>query len=200
MTETAEHKPIISAGPATGVDGAVGVANQNWYVAIVNSRHEKKAADNLTQMGLESFVASQDELRIWKNGRRKMVARIVIPSMVFIRCTDTQRRRIVSLPFINRFLVNRSAESGTLNKPVAIIPDEQIQTLRFMLGQSDHAVEFMPGPFVANEKVRVIRGKLQGLEGIVMHTADDSTHKLIVQMGILGGATVSISPLALAKL
>ncbi|MDE6513429.1 MAG: UpxY family transcription antiterminator [Muribaculaceae bacterium] len=199
MAETAENS-VLNSSVHHGVDGAVGIPEASWYVAIVNSRHEKKAADNLAQMGLESFVATQDELRIWKNGRRKIVARVVIPSTVFIRCTEAQRRRIVALPYINRFLVNRMADSGTLNKPVATIPDEQIQTLKFMLGQSDHEVNFIPGPFAANEKVRVIRGKLKGLEGIVMHNADDTTRKLIVRMGILGGATVTISPLALSRL
>lgn len=198
MAESAENTTIITTGPQ-GVDGAVGVAKTNWYAAIVNSRHEKKAAENLTQLGLECFVASQDEMRIWKNGRRKLTARIVIPSTVFIRCTEIQRRQIVTQPYINRFLVNRMAESGSLNKPVAIIPDRQIETLRFMLGQSDHEVSFMPGPFAAGELVRVIRGKLKGLEGTVMHSADDTTRKLIVQMGVLGGAAVTISPLDLAK-
>lgn len=199
MAETAGNS-VLNPSVPHGVDGAVGVSGANWYVAIVNSRHEKKVALNLAQIGLESFVATQDELRVWKNGRRKIVARVVIPSMVFIRCTEAQRRRIVSLPYINRFMVNRMADSGVLNKPVAIIPDRQIQTLKFMLGQSDHEVNFLPGPFVANEKVRVIRGKLKGLEGTVMHGTDDTTRKLIVQMGILGGATVTISPLALTRL
>ena len=82
-------------------------------------------------------VATQEELHVWKNGRRKKIDRVVIPSVVFVKCDESTRRKIVAYPFICRFMVNRSAESGTLNKPVAVIPDQQISRLRFMLGQSE---------------------------------------------------------------
>ena len=114
---------FLTAVPA-GVDGAVGVPDVKWFVAIVNSRHEKAVREKLTEIGLEAYVATQEEMHIWKNGRRKMIDRVVIPSMVFVHCTEPQRRQIITLPYICRFLVNRSADSGGLNKPVAVISAE----------------------------------------------------------------------------
>ncbi|MDE5878243.1 MAG: UpxY family transcription antiterminator [Muribaculaceae bacterium] len=176
-----------------GLDGAVGVSGPKWFVAIVNSRHEKKVAENLQQDGIRCYVATQKEMKVWKNGKRKTIDRVVIPSVVFINCTEKERRRIVGLPFIYRFMVNRSAESGTLNKPVAVIPDVQIQKLQFMLGQSDFPVNFVPSAFKIKDNVRVIRGSLKGLYGQIMENSD-GTHTLTVGIELLGGASVKIDP------
>ena len=81
-----------------GVDDAVGVSETKWFVAIVNSRHEKSVADKLHTTGIETYVATQKEMRVWANGRRKIVDRVVVPSMVFVKCTEKARRRIVNLP------------------------------------------------------------------------------------------------------
>ena len=182
-----------------GVDDAVGVSEAKWFVAIVNSRHEKSVADKLKEINVESFVATQKEMRIWNNGRRRMIDRVVIPSVVFIRCSEKERRNIVTLPFIFRFMVNRSAGSGELNKPVAVISDEEIGKLKFMLGQSDYPVEFVPTIFKVNDNVRVIRGKLRGLEGEIRRNSDGS-HALAISLSLLGGATVHIDPQDVVKI
>lgn len=182
-----------------GADGAVGVAETHWYVAVVNSRHEKAVAEKLDLIGLECYVATQRELRVWHNGRRRMVDRVVIPSVVFIRCTEKQRREIVALPYINRFMVDRTADSGTLNKPAAIIPPGQMDRLRFMLGQTDTPVNFEPTAFRVHDTVRVVRGSLKGLVGEITKNPDGS-HTLTVSLSLLGGATVQITPTDVQKL
>ncbi len=188
-----------AAAVPTGVDDAVGVNEAKWFVAIVNSRHEKSVAEKLQEAGYDSYVASQREMRVWNNGRRKMIDRVVIPSVVFVRCTERQRREVVALPFVNRFMVNRTAERGTLNRPVAVIPDRQIRQLQFMLGQSETPVNFEPTIFKVNDNVRVIRGHLQGLEGEIMQNSD-GTHTLTISLSLLGGATVLIHPQDVEKI
>lgn len=190
---------IDSAAGPLGVDGAVGVPDFKWFVAIVNPRHEKSVAEKLAKIGIESYVALQPELHLWKNGRRKMVDRVVIPSIVFICTTERRRREIVKEPYILRFMVNRSADSGTLNKPVAEIPDSQMRRLQFMLGHSDTPVEFTPVEYRSGDAVRVIRGSLSGLEGEVQENSDGS-HTLMVKIDILGCALVTISPTDLEKI
>lgn len=189
---------LHSAAVTPVIDGAVGVSDLNWYVAIVNARHEKVVAEKLTVLGIENYVALQNELRIYKNGRRKTVARVVIPSVVFIRCTEQERRQAVQLPFIYRFMVNRSARPNGLTRPVAIVPSAQIDKLKFMLGQSDIPVEFDPEIYRVNDAVRVIRGSLRGLQGEVCQNPDGS-HTLIISLPLLGGAKVRINPLDIEK-
>lgn len=198
MTRRLVSERKLAAVPS-GVDDAVGVPDLKWFVAIVNSRHEKSVADKLHKINVETYVATQPEVRVWANGRRKKINRVVIPSMVFIRCTEVERRILVTLPYINRFLVNRSAESGGLNKPIAVINDAEIEKLRFILGNSESPVSFMPTEFRINDNVRVIRGNLRGLEGEIRKNFD-GTHSLVVSLALLGGATVIIHPLDVEKI
>lgn len=193
ITNNVIHSDV--APRRAGADGAVGVSieNRHWYVAVVNSRHEKAVAEKLSALGYDTLVAVQKEMRMWANGRRKLIDRVVIPCTVFVKCTEKERRAIVQLPYINRFMVNRTADSGTLNKPAATIPDVQIRRLQFMLGQSETPVNFIPTAFKMNDNVRVIRGHLQGLEGVISRNPD-GTHTLTVSLALLGGATVLISP------
>lgn len=184
----------ISVSTAThGADGAVGVPEMKWYVAIVNPRHEKSVADKLLKMGIEAYVACQQEMHVWKDGRKRMVDRVVIPSMVFVRCTNKERLELVKLPYILRYLVDRTVDTGGLNKPVAVVPDEQMTKLKFMLGQADYAVAFESRPLRVKDTVRVVRGPLRGLLGDVIRDSNGES-TLLVNFPLIGGASVRISP------
>ncbi|MBD5308343.1 MAG: UpxY family transcription antiterminator [Bacteroides sp.] len=183
----------------SGVDDAVGVPDAKWFVAIVNSRHEKSVAESLQNLNVECYVATQKEMRVWKNGKRKIIDRVVIPSMVFVKCTEKDRKEIVGLPFINRFMVNRAAETGGMNKPVAVIGDSEIAKLKFMLGQTERPVEFVPSAYKVKDRVRVVRGSFQGLTGEIL-TNSDRTHDLLVGIAMLGGARMLIDPIDVVKI
>ena len=176
----------------SGVGSAVGVAKSNWFVAVVKNNTEKAVLERMLKLGYECYVPIQKEIRIWRNGKRAIVDRVVIPSLVFIHCTEAVRRDVVSLPFIIRFLTNRAGSSPEgLNKPLAIIPDSQIRTLQFMVGNSDTPVTFTPCIYRQGDKIRVIRGNLKGLEGEVQ-IVDDRHSELSVAIGLLGSAKLTI--------
>lgn len=176
----------------SGVGSAVGVAKSNWFVAVVKNNTEKAVLERMLKLGYECYVPIQKEIRIWRNGKRAIVDRVVIPSLVFIHCTEAVRRDVVSLPFIIRFLTNRAGSSPEgLNKPLAIIPDGQIRTLQFMVGNSDTPVTFTPCIYRQGDKIRVIRGNLKGLEGEVQ-VVDERHSELSVVIGLLGSAKLTI--------
>lgn len=191
LTDKIESERLSAAVPF-GVDDAVGVPEVKWFVAIVKPRQEKSVAERLLALGYEAYVAAQKELHVWKNGRRKMIDRVVIPSVVFINCTERQRREIVALPYISRFLVNRTADTGKLNRPVAVVSGKEIEKLKFMLGQSDYQVEFGPVTYKIRDRVRVIRGSLLGLVGEISDTSEGA-QTLTVVIDQLGCARVTIS-------
>ena len=193
MTKAHETSTVASAQPC--VDDAVGVSGgeRRWYVAIVRNRSERKVREQLERQGVTCYLPTQDEVRVWADGRRVRQQRVVIPATIFIRCTEPERRRLVTLPYINRFLTNRAgATVNGATRPLATIPDAQIATLRFMLGHSDTPVtitsDYSPG-----DRVRVIRGDLRGLEGEVIHSPGQS--ELVVRLDILGCARVAIDPI-----
>lgn len=177
---------------STGVGGVAGMENRRWYVAIVGNNTEKSALERLERLHYEAYVAKQAVLRVWKNGRKAMVDRVVIPSMVFVKCTEKERREIVALPFINRFLTNKAASSAPgMTKPLAVIPQRQIDILRFMLGQSDVPVDFVDTPFRRHDRIKIVRGSLKGVEGEVLQVHDGKS-EVIVRIEMLGSARMAI--------
>lgn len=176
----------------SGVGSAVGVAETHWYVAIVKNNTEKSVFERLIISGFECYVPLQKELRVWKNGRRSSVERVVIPTMVFIKCTESLRKEIVRYPYILRFMTNRAGTfESSAGRPLAVIPNEQIEKLKFMVGNSDSPVVFSSTPYRKGDRVRVIRGKLAGLEGDV-NTVDDKRSEVIVDLDYLGNARLTI--------
>lgn len=187
--------------------GAVGVQKapkptKNWYIAIVNNNSEKACCERLQariatqpedEKDYEVYVAAQKEMREWRNGRRKLVERIIFPTLVFIRCTELMRRKeIVFLPYIKRFMVNIAGSPENGHRPVAVIPDHQMRSLMRMVSDAESQITIDSRPFRRGEKVRVNGGKLMGLEGYVLSCPDNST-SLVIDIGILGSAKVNIS-------
>ncbi len=163
-----------------------------WHIAFVGHNTEKAVEQRLQKLGLETYVATQLQTRIWKNGRKAKIQKVVIPLVVFIKCTEEERRKIVALPYINRFMVNRASGSGNgLSSPVATISQKEIDTLRQMLGQSDIPVSFVDTPFKVNDDVTVIKGTLSGISGKVIATTENKS-EVIVAIGLLGAAKMTI--------
>lgn len=176
------------------VDSAVGVSAR-WYIAVVKHRSEKRVAERLAAAGIEHYLPLQDEVHVWRNGRRARVERVVIPAIIFIHCTERERRHtVVQLPYINRFMTDRAGTPGAGGqRPLATVPDSQISRLRFMVGASDQPVNFTEH-FVRGQQVRVVRGPFRGLTGQVQTDTDGHSSRLYINIDGLGAASVAISP------
>lgn len=175
------------------VDSAVGMPGILWFAAIVKHNSEKQSSDKLNKIGVETYLPIQKEIRVWRNGRKSMVDRIVIPSLIFINCTEQKRKEIVKLPFIFRFMTNKAAtpDNESFHKPLAVISDTEIKRLKFMLGQSDVPVTISERPYKVGDKVKVIRGSLKGLEGEVFGM-ESAKSEVIVALESIGCAKLLI--------
>ena len=197
----------LTGTAAAKVGGAVGLFGpkrlpRRWYIAIVNNNTEKACAQRLMKTfagwvsegkNCEVYVPVQRELRRWRNGRRAAVDRIILPTFVFVRCTEAERRHDVAyIPFIKRFFVNIAGAAVNGHRPVAVIPDSQMAALRRMVEGADDPVTINARPLRLGERVRVNGGKLVGLEGNVYRESDGSTH-LVIKIDILGCAMVKIA-------
>lgn len=195
LEELVNESTLASSNVA---DEAVGVSapqEKHWFIAIVGHRTERVCSQMLTEKGIENYVATQWELRRWKNGRKMRVERIVLPARVFVRVTEKERlQRVVTLPYINRFVTDRARkETPTSWAPVAIIPDAEMEKFRRMLGQEELPVFLDESrvSYAAGDKVRVIHGKLAGMEGVV-RKAGDGKSRLYISLDLLGSAFVEI--------
>ena len=128
-----------------------------WWAVYTRHQHEKQVSDTLQAKGYEVLLPMYDSVRRWKD-RRKLISLPLFPGYVFVRGCRDRRLGIVSTPGV--FMVLSRGDAA------AEIPEEEILAIRRTL-EAKFAVE--PHPFLnCGDRVRVIRGALEGLEGILV--------------------------------
>ena len=174
---------IDSPGDGTGEGGAV---HRIWVAILVHTNCEHRVAERLAELSVECYVPVQEEVHRWSD-RIKRVQRVVIPSVVFAKVGLSRINDLKRLSFVRGLLTNPGE-----SKP-AVIPDVQIERLRFMLGQTDVPVELGCDvrQFSVGCSVRVVRGLFRGLEGTVLY-ADEGVHVGVLLEG-LGYAHMEIN-------
>lgn len=154
-----------------------------WLVAQVRIYHEKKTSERLTKMGIENFLPVQERIHQWSD-RRKKIDHIVIPMVIFVHVTPEERKEVLTLSSVSRYMVMHGESSP------AVIPDSQMERFKFMLDYSEEAISMNTAPLAPGEKVCVIKGPLAGLEGELV-TVNGKT-KVVVRVDALGCASVDI--------
>ena len=172
----------VNAGPSSGTGEGV-AHSKRLYVALVRMHHEKKVAERLSKMGIDSFVPVQQQIHQWSD-RRKMVDTVLLPMMVFVHVNPKERMEVLSFSTVSRYMVMRGESTP------AVIPDEQMARFRFMLDYSEEAVCMNDTPLARGEKVRVIKGPLSGLVGELVTVGGKS--KIAVRLNMLGCACVDM--------
>mgnify|MGYP000304538791 CR=1 FL=1 len=172
----------VNAGPSSGTGEGV-AHSKRWYVALVRMHHEKKVAERLSKMGIDSFVPVQQQIHQWSD-RRKMVDTVLLPMMVFVHVNPKERMEVLSFSTVSRYMVMRGESTP------ALIPDSQMERFRFMLDYSEQAVEMCSEHLQPGEQVKVIKGPLTGLTGELMTM--DGKSKVAVRINMLGAALVEV--------
>ncbi len=155
-----------------------------WIAAYTRPRSEKKAAAELNRLGIDIYVPIQKQLRVWSD-RKKWVDVPVIPMVIFAKVTEEDVHAVI----IHSLIIRIISQPG--KKEPAHIPSNQIENLKFMLGQSDTPVSFEQGQFATDDVVQVIRGNLKGLIGQVREVKDNMT-EIWMSIDMLGGAVMKI--------
>ena len=156
-----------------------------WVAALVQMCTEKKVGDRLKKLGIENYVPTQTEIHQWSD-RKKKVERVVIPMVVFVRVDEATERTLRMQSFIRKILTYPG------QKAAAVIPDDQIDRLKFMLKQADSPVELMPENLRVGDRVRIARGALKGLEGVLCKSVPEKS-MVAIRIDGLGYACVSVS-------
>lgn len=143
-----------------------------WYAIYTRSRHEKRIKDRLDGQSLESFLPLYQAVHRWKD-RRMLVSLPLFPGYLFVRMVLPEHRRpVVTLPGV----VNLVGRPGCPTP----IEDHEIETLRLcsLRGQS-----MMPHPYLtAGRRVRVLRGPLADLEGVLVRRKGKSRLILSIKL------------------
>ena len=148
-------------------------ATSQWFALRVRSNFEKPVSALLKAKGVEEFLPSYRSRRLWSD-RIHDVDLPLFPGYVFCRIPVEDRATALATTGVVCMI-------GIQKQPIAI-PDEEIAAIRTMVS-SQSKVE--PWPFLRiGQRVRVRRGPLAGVEGILLKVKDSC--RLIVSVTLLG--------------
>jgi transcription antitermination factor NusG len=142
-----------------------------WHAVYTRHQHEKSVAALLAAKGIDVFLPLSASERLWSD-RNKTLESPLFPGYLFFRAGADVGLQIAGTPGVHMIL-----RHGTR---AARIPESEIAAIR-RLADSPHPIA--PHPFLnSGERVRIKRGTLQGVEGILLRLKNQSRLVLSVNM------------------
>jgi transcription antitermination factor NusG len=129
----------------------------HWYAVYTRSRHEKTVAEQLVHKSVDHFLPLYETVRKWKSGRFK-VHLPLFPGYLFVHIPLRERLQVLQVPGVVQLV-------GSSGVPLAL-PQAEIETIRDAMSKG---LQAHPHPYLkVGSRVRIIRGPLEGLHGILL--------------------------------
>ena len=147
-------------------------SSDRWFAIYTRHQHEKMVAQILSAKGLQVFLPLYNSTRRWKD-RTVQLSLPLFPGYLFLRGLEERRLQVVTTPGIVSVL--------SVNGEPAVIPESEIDAVRKAI-EWGNRVE--PHPFLrTGDRVRVIAGPLQGVEGILIRKKN--LYRLVLSVELL---------------
>ena len=160
---------------------AVGNGDLRWYIAECKPTKEKLVRTMLQKANYEVYVASRMVERIYANRTRHTKEAVLISGKVFVRTTEDQLMPIMlGYSSVWRFMMNRAAQG----RSYAFVSDQEMQQLQYILGKATNPVHITADSLKVNQRIKVMRGALAGLEGWYYKEGHTSYVVIKFSMGI----------------
>ncbi len=157
-----------------------------WYAVYTNANHEKRVTQQLEQRSIEHLLPLYESVRRWKD-RRVRLQMPLFPGYVFVRLALRNRVQLLQVPGVVQLV--------SFNGRPAPLPEEDIQAIQDCMGRDRRAE---PHPYLqAGRRMRVMRGPLLGLEGIILRRKN-KTHFVLSFELIMRSVAVEIDETDLA--
>jgi transcription termination/antitermination protein NusG len=142
-------------GPATSASQRQ--CQRPWFAVYTCAQHERRVEQQFAERHIESFLPTYESVRRWKD-RRMRLRLPVFPGYVFVRIALPDRLRVLQTPSVVRLV--------SFNGQPYPVPERDIEFLR---NGAASALRIEPHPYLAvGSRVRVVRGPLEGAEGILV--------------------------------
>jgi len=143
-----------------------------WCAVYTRHQHEKSVAEMLSTKGFEVFLPLYESIRRWKD-RQKLLSLPLFPSYVFVRGANDRRLPVLTTPGVHMII--------SQGERVVSIPEHEIEAIRRTV-EGKFRVE--PHPFLqCGDRVRVVRGSLEGVEGVL--TRKKNSYRLVLSVEML---------------
>lgn len=129
-----------------------------WYVLYTKSRNEKLVAEKLRAMDIEVYCPLIKTMRNWSD-RKKNVEEPLFRSYCFVNLAEQDRARVFDVSGVVRYLF-------WLKQP-AIVRDNEINAIKWMLNEVDHSL-IRVGNYEPGERLRIASGSFAETTGYVV--------------------------------
>jgi transcription elongation factor/antiterminator RfaH len=159
--------------------------DSQWFAVTTRSRQERVAASVLETLGVQHFLPMTSELRQWSD-RKQTTMVPLFSGYLFVRIdlSKDSTLQVLKAPGVVSFVRN---QTGPLP-----IPERQIEDIRTVLAVGPRLSQQYV-PLKMGDRVRVVRGPLVGVEGILVRANSESRLLISIDM-ICQSITVSVSP------
>lgn len=130
----------------------------DWYVVHTVARREKRVANEIADLGVEFFLPMYKTVRQWSD-RRKKVELPLFPNYIFVHTSENHRHAL--------FSINEPIKFVSIEKKPVVVREHEIDVVRQILKADDLEIG-IEDYFQQGKKVRITRGQLAGMEGIVL--------------------------------
>ncbi len=149
------------------------LSGARWFAVWTRSRQEKCAATMLETLGIPHFLPLKTEVHQWSD--RKQTVTVPLFSgylFVHINLAKSSRLEVLNASGVAGFVGNQMGPSP--------IPDQQIEDIRTVL---ETRIECTVLPLLnEGDRVRVLRGPLAGLEGLLVRGNSSSRLSISIEM------------------
>lgn len=148
--------------------------DKQWYALYTKSRGEKKALEQLTSLGIETYLPLKKQLRQWSD-RKKWVEMPVISSYIFIKIPISDYREVFKATNVVAYVSYKGK--------ACVIPEGDILAMkRTIENQLDFSIE--PNEIEKGQQITVTSGPLEGIKGEVMDV--QGKKKIILRIQHIG--------------
>ena len=146
----------------------------NWYAICTKPRNEKKVADKLEALGIESYCPTITSMKQWSD-RKKKVTVPLINSYVFVQLDEVNRYKVFDVPGVVRYV-------HWLKKP-AIVRDSEIQSLKELTEKtvSNVIVEHL----TIGDEFLIPSGVFKDKKGVIQETRGKALKLKLDELGIV---------------
>ena len=133
------------------------IPKKNWYAVYTHARHEKASVQQLAERGVDVFLPTYMQEKLWKNRQRVKLQLPLFPRYLFVNIGAVERGRVLSAPGVVRIL-------GGPKGPEPV-PESSIELLR----SSPFKDSVEPQPkLVVGQQARIRTGAMQGVIGTLI--------------------------------
>lgn len=158
---------------------------EHWFVARTRKGQELYVRDRLDEFGIRNFVPAVSTVRV-RGGRRVKVTVPLIPNMVFLKASKENACALANGRGLQLFYVIDHIRGGMLT-----VPERQMDDFIRVITEEPELVRIESFSLQPGQRVRIVSGKLQGVEGQILYV-DQGTY-VVVSVGQLISAKVKVA-------